>query len=341
MQVKIGDRVRFLNDVGEGTVRKFLDRNIVEVETLDGWNIPTMISELIVVPGSGGEAAPRSEARQVVFHSTQPENDASTLSSGELHVWLLAVRDSDQDNTFSGIRWYLVNDSACHLTFSFFMQDGDDVSLVEKDVLEPGTKIFLQELSLNELSACRGFHIQGILQASRMQRIPPVVSRFVPFQVSKFSAPGAYAENDYLHEPALVFDALKPKKIKKDETHPREKEDDGVNLASDIPVYPGGKKADQVRREVDLHINQLVESVVGMSNRDILERQMRVFESELEAAIQNREREVVFIHGIGNGTLKEKLRKTLETDYPVCSYEDASYKDYGFGATLVIIRQNR
>jgi hypothetical protein len=38
--IKIGDKVKFLNDVGGGVVTRFLNKNMVMVENYDGFEIP-------------------------------------------------------------------------------------------------------------------------------------------------------------------------------------------------------------------------------------------------------------------------------------------------------------
>mgnify|MGYP000061168489 CR=1 FL=1 len=94
------------------------------------------------------------------------------------------------------------------------------------------------------------------------------------------------------------------------------------------------KRPDPVVWEEDLHINELVESVVGMTNHEILTFQMNHFHKILNKAIKENVDNLIFIHGIGNGTLKTTLRKSLEEDYNLY-FEDASFKEYGFGATKV------
>ena len=47
--MKIGDKVRFLSDVGGGIVRKFEKGNVVLVEDEDGFEIPALISECVVI----------------------------------------------------------------------------------------------------------------------------------------------------------------------------------------------------------------------------------------------------------------------------------------------------
>jgi dsDNA-specific endonuclease/ATPase MutS2 len=94
-------------------------------------------------------------------------------------------------------------------------------------------------------------------------------------------------------------------------------------------------------REIDLHINKLTDSVVGLSNTEILTIQIEVFRRELNRAIRENEKEIIFIHGIGNGTLKGELRRAAERDFSWCSQEDASFREYGFGATRIRIPQNK
>ena len=102
---------------------------------------------------------------------------------------------------------------------------------------------------------------------------------------------------------------------------------------------PTGKK--NPAREVDLHINKLIDSVVGLTNTEILMFQLDTFRKELNLAITNHEKEIIFIHGIGNGTLRNELRRVAEQEFAWCSQEDASFKEYGFGATRIRIPQNK
>ena len=90
-------------------------------------------------------------------------------------------------------------------------------------------------------------------------------------------------------------------------------------------------------QEVDLHIHCLLDDQSGLSPKDMLEIQMSKFRQTL---IENRNykgKRIVFIHGKGNGTLKTELRNELQRKF---NYEfmDASFKEYGFGATMVIIK---
>lgn len=103
------------------------------------------------------------------------------------------------------------------------------------------------------------------------------------------------------------------------------------------PAKP--KERNAPKMEVDLHIHHLVKSTRGMSNFDMLEIQLQTAKRQLEFAIQKRIQKVVFIHGVGEGVLKEEL-KYLFNKYENVKYYDAEYRKYGLGATEVYIFQN-
>jgi len=104
-------------------------------------------------------------------------------------------------------------------------------------------------------------------------------------------------------------------------------------------VVPKRKERDAPKMEVDLHIHQLLPSTRGMSKHDMLSLQLDTARRQLEFAINKRIRKVVFIHGVGEGILREELIY-LFGRYENVSYYDADYQKYGLGATEVYIRQN-
>jgi dsDNA-specific endonuclease/ATPase MutS2 len=74
-----------------------------------------------------------------------------------------------------------------------------------------------------------------------------------------------------------------------------------------------------------------------MSNHEILSIQMERFEKELDEAIAKGMKKIIFIHGVGNGRLKQEISSILKSTKGI-TYQDASYKEFGFGATQVNIK---
>jgi len=116
--------------------------------------------------------------------------------------------------------------------------------------------------------------------------------------------------------------------------------DDGL-LTKDTHVrhkessHSGAK--DHEMWEIDLHIESLVESHAGMSNSEILDRQMRELRTFYNNALQKRVRKLIIIHGVGEGVLKQEVRDFLAGKTGI-SFYDADFRMYGKGATAVEVR---
>jgi len=91
--------------------------------------------------------------------------------------------------------------------------------------------------------------------------------------------------------------------------------------------------------EVDLHIHELLDNFTNLTNTEMLTVQMNKFREELAQAINTGVKRIVFIHGVGNGTLKNELRRELQRKYSRYTMQDASFREYGYGATMVILKK--
>lgn len=86
--------------------------------------------------------------------------------------------------------------------------------------------------------------------------------------------------------------------------------------------------------EIDLHIEELIDSHKGMTNAEILSIQLSEFRSFYRKSIQHRIPKIIIIHGVGEGVLKDEIRLFLSKKEHI-EYFDAPYQDYGKGATEI------
>ncbi len=100
------------------------------------------------------------------------------------------------------------------------------------------------------------------------------------------------------------------------------------------------KPVDSDIHEIDLHIEELIDSHRGLSNAQILSIQMTNFTRSLNVAMRAKARKLIVIHGVGEGVLKAEIRKELFYHYPELSHHDADYRKYGYGATEILLRGN-
>jgi hypothetical protein len=128
--------------------------------------------------------------------------------------------------------------------------------------------------------------------------------------------------------------------LDKDETAAELKPDQIVEGMYGKPGKTAAPEAAVARppSEVDLHIEKLSDNYAQMSSPDIINLQLQMFEKSLENAIATGMAEIVFIHGVGNGTLRTELHRRLSKHPSVKYFEDARKEKFGYGATSVKIK---
>lgn len=99
------------------------------------------------------------------------------------------------------------------------------------------------------------------------------------------------------------------------------------------------KERNAPKLEVDLHINQLMKNPKAIGKFEMLNLQLDTAKRQLDFAISKRIQKIVFIHGVGEGVLKEELGYMLRK-YDNVKFYDADYQKYGLGATEVYVFQN-
>ena len=89
---------------------------------------------------------------------------------------------------------------------------------------------------------------------------------------------------------------------------------------------------------VDLHINALLDTTAGMTNSDILNYQLEKVRNTIFEYKNQKGRKIVFIHGKGEGVLRQAVIHELRYRFKNMPYQDASFQEYGYGATQVTIK---
>ena len=159
--------------------------------------------------------------------------------------------------------------------------------------------------------------------------------------VTKFYKVHCFHENPYFDVPVIAVEIVtndrpaRMMRIDSGELERAMKEKKRMDRPQRKPVQ---KKVDNNGIIVqDLHISSLMDNLNGMTPGAILEYQMDKFREVMDANINKRGQRIVFIHGKGEGKLRQHLLSELKRRYPRCTAQDASFREYGFGATQVTI----
>ncbi|MGC8802794.1 MAG: DUF2027 domain-containing protein [Bacteroidales bacterium] len=348
--IKIGSRVKFLNEPGGGTVTRIVG-NEAYVQDEDGFEIPTLLSNLILDAGSDmyeqTALVKEDENTAEEFKADEPsqkvekteEKLAVTVAeyAEKFMVYLAFVLEVDStlaDERRVGI--YLINEGEYFLYYAF----GLDVLQKRKNMghgrLEPQMMAKIGSFSVRLLHEYSALSV-GILPYNvTSYAVSPLFQLVMEWSQLNLMASSSFQPNDYFDEPAVIIDLKQQSEIqqKKElllrETRSLPKDE----IAVQKPVV---KEVE----EVDLHIDKIVsaDQLTQLSAAQILEIQLDRFTFALESAIKARTKRIVFIHGVGNGKLRYEIQKILRRKYPHLDFQDASFAEYGYGATMVILRK--
>lgn len=344
--MKVGDKVRYLNAVGGGIVKGFEGKDIVIVDD-DGFDTPVLIRECVVI-----EPATELQVRQSV--KTTPEIQVKQeepepiviqeTKEGEQVTICLAYLplDSKQLNTTS-YECYLVNDSNYFLSYNYMSRGMDGWFSRASGTVEPNTKIFLEEFSKEDLNDLEKICFQSIAyKQDKPFALKNPISVELRIDTVKFYKLHSFRDNDYFEDDALVYYIVRKDLPERELVISPEELSEAMRV-KELPKRPQRERINKPKEkksiiEVDLHIDELMDSTAGLENKDILEYQLSKFREILDNNKNNKGQKIVFIHGKGNGVLKSEILKELKNRYKTYYYQDASFREYGFGATMVTIR---
>lgn len=232
--LNIGDKVRFLNDVGGGRISGFQKGNIVLVEDEDGFEVPVREQEVVLVDSA--------------------ERKLNNSNAGS------KVAEQAEDSEYKQAN----NVPTPHTAY---INIEERIAHLERTVKR-------LQLRIEELESAKSLH-----------------------------------------------ERLKDSNIKVTETKKHIKQDTADGIL-----------------EIDLHATELLDTTAGMNATDIKEYQLDVFRRTMKEHLKDKGRRIVFIHGNGDGVLRRAILSELRRDYSHCQWQDASFQQYGFGATMVTIR---
>ncbi len=357
MEIKVGDRVRFLNDVGGGVVTKIIDKKSVLVMNEFDFEVPVKVNELIVIEedtgyientktvesenGNAENTAVETEYTPDLKEIFYPEVFIDDAAGDDLNILLAFVPQERPGN--SDLDIYLINDSNYNVLYSIINTDDDGKTYSNTaGIIEANTKEQFETLGLNSVNEIPEYLFHLIFYRKGEFNIKQPVTKSIKVNPVRFYKEKAYVENDFFNEDAIIFTIVSEKALQKNVENLTQK--DLKKIINEKEKKPekkqtkSPKKPEKSLMEVDLHIHELVDDFRGLSNGEILEIQMEHFKQKLEEANKNRVKKIVFIHGVGAGKLKQEIRRELDRKKNKLSYQDASYQEYGYGATMVILR---
>lgn len=380
--MKIGDKVRFLSEVGGGRVSGFQGKDIVLVEDEDGFEIPTSVHDVVVVEqddyAMGKMISAKMEAQQKAEEhaATELHQGSRSIKSilndhdeqtdmhvdeydaadreitfrapvqereggNKLSAYLAFVPVDIKEITHTRFETYIVNDSNYYIHYSYLVAEGNAWTLKSVGEVEPNTKLFIEEFGREVLNDMGRIGVQ--LTAYKKDKpflLKPAID--VQFRIDpvKFYKLHVFEENEFFEQPSLLFTIVDNDEVARPLVVDSKRLKEQMYKDEKIIAHEGKKKRqkDDGTLVIDLHADELLETTAGMNAADILHYQLDVFKKTMDENKKKKGQKIVFIHGKGEGVLRHALVHELNYRYKSCTYQDASFQEYGYGATQVTIK---
>jgi hypothetical protein len=316
MQYKLGDFVRFVDEKMEGFVTRIIDEQMIGVTGDDDFEIPVLASKVTTVHGyeANGTKTKAGEINEVHIPATE------FITKG---VYLGMVNDAKVNSV---MHFYLINDTSYQLLTSLTTENqlkykGEFAGIVAP---KSAVKVYSAQLADMQLWPKLMFDVtyyttQNIKPAEPLHVTEKLKAKDLSGQKKKLPILPDAGWLIQLDEPELVIDA---QKLKESFHKPAEEKVEITKPAA----------------EIDLHIDKLRADHNFLSSNEMLAAQLAHFHKTLDAAIVHQLPEITFIHGAGNGTLRNELHKALGKNNKVQTFMDARKEKFGYGATKVLLK---
>lgn len=169
--MKIGDKVRFLSEVGGGIVTGFQGKDFVLVEDADGFDIPMPIRECVVIETDDynmrrkpGSSVPKPEEPVKPVKPEMPviQRQPEVRGGDTLNVFLAYVPEDAKAMMTTPFETYLVNDSNYYLYYTYLSAEGKAWKNRSHGLVEPNTKLLLEEFTKDVLNDMERVAVQLI-----------------------------------------------------------------------------------------------------------------------------------------------------------------------------------
>ena len=387
--MKIGDKVRFLSEIGGGRIAG-IKGNIVLVEDEDGFQIPMPVNDVVIVEDDAkydinNVSKQKGQVTKSVTTGKMETTDTKTVSDNiedeqkksrcntcnysveerkggnVLNCYLAFVPVDVKSFMNTRFECYIVNDSNYYIYYTYLIAEGASWTLRSAGEIEPNTKYFIEEFGREDLNEFDRVAVQILSYKRNMNFImKPLVDVQIRIDKVKFYKLHAFRENDFFEQAALLYQIVENDKVmrslvvdaKKLKQEMYKKTQTGQTVANIdnkdgyVRRYDDGKKGNPFVFKhknddvvvVDLHSNALLDTIAGMSASDILDYQISTFHKTIENYKSDKGRKIIFVHGKGDGVLRHAIINELKYRYKNYQYQDASFQEYGYGATQITIK---
>lgn len=315
-EFRVGERVRFLHEKMEGVVQTILSKSRLEVLVDDFEEFEVGHDEVVHIHSAEQVLREDGEEDEVQTKVTAPPVDDKRPPS--------LILSRNQERNYELV---LLNPGSMEAHINVFLKVRQKFRGLNSAICLPRDRFFIAKLDLQEFNNAQQIYVQLMLYpiGEFSKPIPPLTmqinlkSEVFGRKMEYIDEVGAEGYEFIVEESANpVMDAIDHAAL--------------ANKDSNFRITRGRQNAPEV---VDLHIEKLVSNPARLDAGAMLGIQLETFEKKITDANLSKAPSMVFIHGVGSGTLKREMKERLKNYEFVKGFESADPVKYGNGATVV------
>jgi hypothetical protein len=314
--LKLGDKVRFVNENMQGVVTN-INGKIIGVTIEEDFEIPVAANELIKME----EVVSKKEAPIFVTK----KSTYVQVHSG-IHIAFERLNETS-------LELKLHNSESDLIAFAYFQKNNNVFELRQQGSIELETYISLGKFDLEKFNSWPEMAFQIMFINETGTTFKPQLVKTVKLHAKEFHT--SFKQCYFLGKQAYTFRL--DESINKVDIQKLLNKDFGETTSQHVFITEDSlnKKPNPT---IDLHIEKLTDQISQLSAQDMVDLQMKVVTKSLEMAHIHQMQKIVFIHGIGNHFLKNKIKNYLSQQKTIVKqYQDADMVLFGGGATEVLL----
>ncbi len=338
MKYEVGDEIIVLHSNEEGRVVEIMNDKMVMIK-VRGVKFPAYMDQIdfpYFYRFSKKKLVEEVKKPKVFLDNIPKEKPESNKIKTEDGVWVVLipkfVLDEFNDDVVETLKIYLVNKTNASYSFIYKQQFLNETNFEIHNQIGSFQDFYLHDIDFEKVNDTPSFHIDFALATPDKKKVE-------------------HFETSLKIKPKQLFQRIEEMKDKNlpsityklFDTYPDYIPEDKFELTSltqkGFKVYEVGdtrKNLEPSRSIVDLHIEKLIDDWKGLSNRQILDIQLKEFEKWYDLAIAHRQASLIVIHGIGKGRLKEDIHDFLKPKKQVRSFINKYDSRFGYGATEIL-----
>jgi len=337
MKFQEGDKVVVKATGERGEVVEWINKKMLTID-VDGIRFP-VYADQIDFPyfDAFNTPAAATKKKNLTLSALKPEKTVKKIIERD-GVWLsfFPVLDKDvfDDDIISHYKIHLLNHTDDDLLVELSFYYGITKQIDLKHSIRALEDLYLFDLPFDNLNDQPKIDFNFSLLTADKKRVPhfEVIFKPKPKQIFKWS------EEVLLNQKASFL-------VNLFETYPikafEAPVDDMDKLrAAGFKIYP----ADKIKRNlpaprtlIDLHAEKLIDHPDRLDASQIFDLQTKAFDKFLEEACAHGLKQLIVIHGVGTGKLKDEIHEILRHRKDVSSFVNRLHPQFGYGATEIFL----